>query len=376
MSAMLSIVVPCHNEAAGLPTFLGAIERVTAEMRAAHPGLSVEVVLVDDGSTDATLDVVRVWAARMASTAEPAEPAIRVAWLSFSRNFGKEAALYAGLQRATGDLVATMDADMQDPPDLLPQMLDTLLADPEIDNVATRRVTRAGEPRVRSWAARRFYRLINAVSQTEIADGARDYRLMRRPMVDAVLSLGERSRFSKGIFSWVGFRTVWLEYENVERVAGETNWSFWKLLAYAVDGITAFSTKPLQVAAASGAGLCLVTLAMVVFLVVRRLAFGDPVAGWASLACIIIFLGGVQLLCLGIIGQYLAKTYVESKHRPLYVVRRSSDAQGAERASGANGAGSASEAGGASSAGDSGGTGDLGEAGDSSGAGDPPANPA
>lgn len=318
----LSVVVPCHNEAAGLPVFLGALERVTAGMRTSHPELDVEVVLVDDGSTDATLGVMRDWAGRMTNAAEPP---IHVAWLSFSRNFGKEAALYAGLQRATGELVATMDADMQDPPDLLPQMLELLLADPELDNVATRRVTRAGEPRVRSWAARRFYRLINAASQTEIADGARDYRLMRRPMVDAVLSLGERSRFSKGIFSWVGFRTTWLEYENVERVAGETNWSFWKLLAYAVDGITAFSTRPLQVASASGVALCLVALVMVVVLVVRRLAFGDPVAGWASLACIIIFLGGVQLLCLGIIGQYLAKTYVESKRRPLYVVRRSSD---------------------------------------------------
>lgn len=329
----ISIVVPCHNEEAVLPTFFAALEEVAGSMIREHPGLAFEAVFVDDGSSDGTLATLRAWAhAHDAARRDPEGrrptddvPQIEVAWISLSRNFGKEAALYAGLARATGDVVATMDADMQDPPSLLPEMYNRLLADPELDNVATRRVTRAGEPPVRSWFARKFYRVINALSQTEIVDGARDYRLMRRQMVDAILSLGEHNRFSKGIFAWVGFNTEWIAYENTERAAGETNWSFWKLCVYALDGIVAFSTKPLTIASAAGIVLCLLALALVILIVVRWLLFGDPVAGWASTVCIITFIGGVQLMCLGIIGQYLAKTYVEAKHRPLYVVRRSSD---------------------------------------------------
>lgn len=308
----LSVVVPCYNERESLPAFADELSRVLGPMRA-EKGLCFELVLVDDGSSDGTLDVMR-------SLAERDDLPCQVRWISFSRNFGKESALIAGLEAARGACVATMDADLQDPPSLLPEMYDLLCAG-DCDSVATRRVTRAGEPPIRSACARLFYRVINRISDADIVDGARDFRLMSRPMVDAVLSLGERNRFTKGIYGWVGFRTVWLPYENVERVAGETKWSFFKLAAYALDGITAFSTAPLAFASVMGIALCVVALAFAIFVIVRAALFGDPVDGWPSLMTVILLVAGVQLLCLGVIGQYLAKTYLETKRRPLYLVR-------------------------------------------------------
>lgn len=301
----ISIVVPCYNEEEALPIFYEEITKVLGGLTDA----AYELVLVNDGSRDGTLAVMRALAERDG----------HVKYLSFSRNFGKEAGMYAGLSNADGDLVAVMDADMQDPPSLLPEMI-RLLQTEDCDCVATRRVTRKGEPPIRSWFARRFYRIINRISEVEIVDGARDFRLMKRPMVDAIVRMGEYNRFSKGIFAWVGFRTHWLEYENVERVAGETKWSFWGLCKYAVDGIMNFSQAPLRITSWGGIFLTLFAMVMVVFLVLRRLIFGDPVQGWASLACIIVFVAGLQLFGIGILGQYLAKTYMETKRRPLYIV--------------------------------------------------------
>ena len=243
----------------------------------------------------------------------------RVRYISFSRNFGKEAAIYAGLQNSSGDFVAIMDADMQDPPSLLVQMYDALQTS-EYDSVATRRVDRKGEPPIRSFFARCFYKIINRISDANIADGARDYRLMKRQMVDAIIAMGEYNRFSKGIFGWVGFRTKWLPYENVGRVAGETKWSFWKLFLYSLQGIVAFSTAPLALASVVGILLCLLAFLMVIYIVVKTIIYGNAVGGWPSLACMIMFIGGVQLLCIGILGQYLARTYLETKHRPIYIV--------------------------------------------------------
>lgn len=310
----ISIVVPCYNEEESLPLFLRELERVAEQMRQADD-LTFEVVLIDDGSTDGTLATMKREAQRL-----PAHFTVR--WASFSRNFGKEAALYAGLSHATGELVATMDADMQDPPSLLPEMY-RIITTEDVDNVATRRTTREGEPPIRSLFARMFYKLINKISKADIVDGARDFRLMKRPMVDAILSMREYNRFSKGIYGWVGFKTVWLPYVNVNRVAGETKWSFFSLLLYSIDGIVAFSTVPLSIASVMGTLFCIVAFFALIFIVVRALLFGDPVDGWPSLASIIIFIGGVQLLCLGIMGQYLAKTYLETKNRPLYIVRES-----------------------------------------------------
>lgn len=310
----ISIVVPCYNEEASLPLFLNELAQVVRSMRAAKP-LEFEVVLVDDGSSDSTLAIMKEQANVCCND-------YCIKWVSFSRNFGKEAALYAGLEHATGNLVATMDADMQDPPSLLPEMY-RILQDEDYDNVATRRTTREGEPPIRSWFARMFYRIINKISKADIVDGARDFRLMKRPMVDAILSMREYNRFSKGIYGWVGFKTVWLPYVNVNRVAGETKWSFFSLLLYSIDGIVAFSTVPLSIASVMGTLFCIVAFFALIFIVVRALLFGDPVDGWPSLASIIIFIGGVQLLCLGIMGQYLAKTYLETKNRPLYIVRES-----------------------------------------------------
>lgn len=310
----ISIVVPCYNEEESLPLFLRELERVAEQMRQADD-LTFEAVLIDDGSTDGTLATMKREAQRL-----PAHFTVR--WASFSRNFGKEAALYAGLSHATGELVATMDADMQDPPSLLPEMY-RIITTEDVDNVATRRTTREGEPPIRSWFARMFYRIINKISKADIVDGARDFRLMKRPMVDAILSMREYNRFSKGIYGWVGFKTVWLPYVNVNRVAGETKWSFFSLLLYSIDGIVAFSTVPLSIASVMGTLFCIVAFFALIFIVVRALLFGDPVDGWPSLASIIIFIGGVQLLCLGIMGQYLAKTYLETKNRPLYIVRES-----------------------------------------------------
>ena len=305
---MVSIIVPCYNEEAALPYFLEAIRKTEAEMTAAW-GCTFELVFVDDGSRDGTLAALRA-AAREA-------PGVR--YLSFSRNFGKEAAMYAGLQHARGEYVAIMDADLQHPPEMLKAMYQGLESG-AYDCVAARRESRKGEPRVRSFFARCFYKLINRISDTEIVDGACDFRMMRRRMVDAILSLGEYNRFSKGIFGWVGFRTQWLPYENVERVAGETKWSFWKLLLYSLQGIVGFSTVPLALASVLGVVLCIFSGIMVAYIIIKTLLFGDPVSGWPSLACMVMFMGGIQLFCIGILGQYLAKTYLETKRRPIYIL--------------------------------------------------------
>lgn len=307
-AGLLSLIVPCFNEERSLPVLYQEIIRV-AELLKPY---EVEMLFVDDGSTDETKSVIMDFARNDN----------RVRYYGFSRNFGKEAAMYAGFCNAKGDYVAVMDADMQDPPSLLPEMLRILKAGGG-DNVATRRVDRAGEPAIRSFFARMFYKIINCISDADIVDGARDFRLMKRNMVDAILSISEYNRFSKGIFGWVGFRTYWLAYENRERVAGETKWSFWKLLKYSIDGIVNFSQVPLSIASWSGIGLTLVSFVMVLFVIIRKLLFGDPVAGWASLVCIITFIGGIQLFCMGIIGQYLAKTYMEVKKRPHFIISES-----------------------------------------------------
>lgn len=301
---LLSLIIPCYNEEQALPLFYEETSRVLAEM-----DCECEMLFVNDGSRDGTLGVIKALAERDE----------RVRYLSFSRNFGKEAAMFAGFCNAHGEVVTVMDADLQDPPSLLPEML-ALLESGEYDSVATRRVSRAGEPPIRSWFARRFYKLINRISDADVVDGARDFRMMKREMVDAILAMNESNRFSKGIFGWVGFRTYWLPYENVERVAGETKWSFWKLFKYAIDGIVNFSQMPLSISSWFGMGMTAVSFLMLLFIILRKLIFGDPVAGWASTACIIIFVGGIQLFCLGIMGQYVAKIYMESKHRPHYIV--------------------------------------------------------
>ena len=309
---LISIVVPCYNEQESLPIFLKELDGVVRIMTQQDPGISFEAVLIDDGSADKTLAVMKAEAA----AAHP----YAIRWHSFSRNFGKEAAMLAGLSAATGDYVAVMDADMQDPPSLLPKMYE-IVRTGEYDCAATRRVTREGEPPIRSFFARMFYRIINRMSKTEIVDGARDLRLMTRQMTDAVLSMREYNRFSKGIFGWVGFRTKWLEYVNVERVAGETKWSFWKLFLYSIDGIAAFSTAPLSLAALAGILFCAAAFVMLVFVFVRAAIWGDPVSGWPSMVCIILLASGIQLFCLGILGIYLAKMYLEVKQRPQYIIQ-------------------------------------------------------
>lgn len=311
----ISLVVPCYNEQESLPAFLAECGNVMRDMNERFD-TSFELVLVDDGSTDSTLDIMK--------SSNVYGALCRVKWMAFSRNFGKEAALLAGLTHATGDYVATMDADMQDPPSLLPQMYQTIL-DTGCDCVATRRDDRAGEPIIRSFLSRAFYRIINSISDTEFISGERDYRLMSRSVVDAVVSLSENNRFTKGIFGWVGFKTEWIAYENVERTAGETKWSTRSLFRYALDGITAFSTAPLQISSAASLLLFFLFLVAIVLIIVRRLVFGDPVAGWASTACIILFVGSIQLFCLGVLGKYLAKTYVETKNRPPFIIRESSE---------------------------------------------------
>ena len=302
----ITAVVPCYNEQEALGLFYEELNRVTAEMR----DCEFEILFVNDGSKDRTLELMK----------ELAEKDGRVKYISFSRNFGKEAAIYAGLEHASGDLVAIMDADLQDPPRLLPEMY-RAVTEEGYDSVATRRVTRKGEPPIRSFFARMFYRLMNKMCKTEIVDGARDFRLMTRPFVDSLLSMKEYNRFSKGLFGWVGFRTKWIEFENVERVAGETKWSFWKLLLYAIDGMVAFSTMPLSVAALIGILMCVIAAISIIFIIVRQLCFGGSAFGWPSMVCIMIFIGGVQLLCMGIMGQYLAKTYLEVKNRPIYICK-------------------------------------------------------
>ena len=268
-----------------------------------------ELILVNDGSGDGTLGVIQ----------ELARKDNNIIYISFSRNFGKEAAMYAGFCNARGDYVAVMDADMQDPPSLLPQMIE-ILTNGGYDSVAARRADRKGEPPVRSWFAKKFYQVINKISDSDIVDGARDFRLMKKEMADAVISIGEYNRFSKGIFGWIGFNTYWLSYDNVERAAGKTKWDFWKLFKYALDGVINFSHIPLDIASWSGIAMTLVSVIILILIVVRRIVFGDPVAGWASTICIIIFIGGIQLFCLGVMGQYIAKTYMETKHRPHYII--------------------------------------------------------
>ena len=309
----LSCIIPCYNEEAALPYFLQEI-RKEADNMATTFQLDFEILFINDGSRDKTLQILR----------QAAHEDKRIRYISFARNFGKEAAMYAGFQNCKGDYAAVMDADMQDPPSLLPEMYQALQSG-EYDSVATRRVTRKGEPPIRSFFARCFYKLINSISDADIVDGARDFRLMTRQMVDAILSMTEYNRFSKGIFGWVGFRTKWLPYENVERVAGETKWSFWKLFLYSLEGITAFSTAPLAIASIAGILLCIVALLFVCVVLVKTLAFGDAVGGWPSMMCVILFLGGVQLFCMGILGQYLAKTYLETKKRPIYIVQETNE---------------------------------------------------
>ena len=305
---LISAIVPCYNEEESAPLFYDEICRVAAGC----PKFELEIVFVDDGSKDGTLKVLRSLAAKDK----------RVRYISFSRNFGKESAMLAGLRAARGDYVALLDADLQDPPSLLPEMFEFLEENSdEYDIVATRRMDRKGEPPIRSFFARKFYQLINKISDTEIVDGARDFRLMRRPVVDSILELGEYNRFSKGIFSWVGFKTHWISYENHERIAGQTKWSFWKLFLYSLDGIMAFSTKPLAIASMIGILLCAVAFIMLAFVFIRALIWGDPVSGWPSTMCVILLTGGLQLFCTGILGQYLAKTYMETKRRPAYLVR-------------------------------------------------------
>lgn len=304
---LCSFVVPCYNEQEAIPFYYEEMMKQLPKLE----GLEFEFIFVDDGSKDNTLKEIE----KLRAGDE------RVHYISFSRNFGKEAALYAGLEKAKGDYVVTMDVDLQDPPYLLEEMYGYIKSG-EYDCVATRRVTRKGEPPIRSFFARRFYKLINKMSDADIVDGARDYRFMKRCMIDAILSMKEYNRFSKGIFGWVGFKTKWLEFENVERVAGETKWSFWKLFVYAIDGIVAFSTAPLVLSSAVGLLFCVIAFIMVVAIVIRALIFGDPVDGWPSLASIITFVGGIQLLGIGIIGIYLDKTYMETKNRPIYITKK------------------------------------------------------
>lgn len=301
----ISLVIPCYNEADALPILYKEICEIGKELI----DYQLEILLINDGSRDNTLDVMK----KIALTDN------RVVYLSFSRNFGKEAAIYAGLVNSKGNYVCVMDADMQDPPSLLPEML-KIVQQNDYDSVATRRLDRKGEPIVRSFFAKMFYKIINRISDADIVDGARDFRLMKRDMVDAIISMGEYNRFSKGIFGWVGFKTYWLSYENIERIAGETKWSFWKLFKYSLDGIVNFSQSPLSISSMFGLSMTIFSFIMMLFVIVRKLIFGDPVSGWASLVCIIIFIGGIQLLCIGIIGQYLAKTYLEVKGRPHYII--------------------------------------------------------
>ena len=305
---LLSVIVPCYNEEENVPIFYEEMMKNSAFLE--QEKLELEIIYIDDGSKDNTAAEVR----------KLHEKDERVHLVSFSRNFGKESAMYAGMEASVGEYVVIMDVDLQDPPSLLPQMLQGIRQE-GYDCVATRRVTRKGEPPIRSFFARRFYHLMKKISQTEMMDGARDYRLMTRQMVDAILSMREYNRFTKGIFGWVGFKTKWLEYENVERAKGETKWNFWKLLVYSLDGITAFSTAPLLIASFVGVLFCIIAFLMIIFIIVRKLIFGDPVSGWPSLVCIILMTSGVQFFCTGILGQYLAKAYMEVKRRPIYLVK-------------------------------------------------------
>ncbi len=302
----LTAIIPCYNEEAVLHIFYREMQHIMSSMQE----VDFELIFVNDGSKDKTLSVLKELASKDNS----------VKYLSFSRNFGKEAAIYAGLKYSGGDLTVIMDADLQDPPSMLPEMYRAVVEE-GYDSVATRRVNRKGEPPIRSFFARRFYRIMNRISKADIVDGARDFRMMNRAFVDALLSMGEYNRFSKGLFGWVGFQTKWLEYENVERAAGETKWSFWKLFLYSIDGIVAFSTLPLSISAVLGVMMCVVAVFAILFIIARQLLYGGSAFGWPSMVCIIIFIGGIQLFCMGILGSYLAKTYLEVKKRPIYILK-------------------------------------------------------
>lgn len=308
---LISIIVPCYNEEKTVPLFMEEITKIENQMKD-ESNVNFEYIFVDDGSKDSTASILKDFSKKQNN----------FNYVILSRNFGKEGALYAGLQASRGDFVAVMDVDLQDPPYLLKEMYNSIISN-EYDCVATRRIDRKGEPPIRSFFARMFYKLINKISSTEIVDGARDYRLMTRDMVNAILSMSEYNRFSKGIFGWVGFRTKWLEYANTERVAGETKWSFWKLFLYSLDGIVAFSTAPLAIASVMGLIFCIIAFLMILVIIAKTLIYGDPVAGYPSLVCIIFLIAGVQLFCIGVQGQYIAKTYLETKKRPIYLVRES-----------------------------------------------------
>lgn len=310
----ISVVVPCYNEQEVLHYFYNELVKVMDKMKSEmeeNAEINFEIIFVNDGSKDKTLEVIQ----------KLAEKDERVKYLSFSRNFGKESAILAGFEHATGDYVCMMDADLQDPPSLLPEMYKILKNNTEYDSVATRRISRDGEPPIRSFFARLFYKIMNKISDTELMDGARDYRLMSRKFVDSLLELKEYNRFSKGLFGWVGYKTKWIEYKNIERVAGETKWSFFKLLLYAIDGVVAFSTVPLTVVSLIGMLMLFVSVIVIILIIIKTLVFHDPTSGWPSLVCIVTFIGGLQIFCLGVIGQYLSKTYLETKDRPRYIIQ-------------------------------------------------------
>lgn len=308
--SLLSVIIPCYNEEEAIPFFYDAMKTVGEQFAEKYPDVGFEYIFIDDGSTDGTVDVVR----------KLRDEDKRVHFVSFSRNFGKEAALYAGFKRAAGDYVVCMDADLQDPPHLLIDMF-TAVVEEGYDSAATRRVTRKGEPKIRSLFARMFYRLMNRISDVEFVDGARDYRILTRKMVDSILRLGENNRFTKGIYSWVGFKTKWIEFENVERVAGETKWSFFGLLRYSFEAILGFSTAPLSFVITLGFIVTMLAFVLIIFVIIKTLIYGDPTSGWPSMICIVVFFAGTQLLCTGIVGAYLGKTYLETKNRPIYITR-------------------------------------------------------
>lgn len=311
---LVSVVVPCYNEQEVLPMFYDEITKTTDAMAKQYPELEFEYVFINDGSKDKTLEILR----------SLSEKDKRVRYISFSRNFGKESGMYAGLQNAKGDYVVVMDADLQHPPSFLPQMY-SYVRDGEYDCATTRRVSRAGESKVRSWFARKFYKIMNKISQTEIVDGAQDFRFMTRQMVDAILDMSEYNRFSKGIFSWVGFNTRYIEYENVERPAGTSSWSFWGLFKYSLEGIMAFSTAPLAISSLLGIVSCIIAFILMIITVIKTLAFGEDVAGYPTTICVIFLLSGLQLFCTGILGQYLSKTYLETKRRPIYIAQETEE---------------------------------------------------
>lgn len=307
---LLSIIVPCLNEEEAIPFFYDEIIKTKAQFDKEEGDVDFELIFIDDGSTDGTMKVIK----------ELKEKDDSIHYVSFSRNFGKEAALYAGFVKSKGDYVVCMDADLQDPPALLLDMYRAITVE-GYDSAATRRYTRKGEPPIRSFFARMFYKMMGKISKTEFVDGARDYRIMTRKMVDAILAMGEYNRFTKGIYGWVGFKTKWFAYENVERVAGNTKWSFWKLFLYSLEGITAFSTAPLSIATMLGFLFTIVAFVLIVFIVIKTLTVGDPTNGWPSMVCIIVLFAGLQLFSIGILGQYLSKTYLETKNRPIYISR-------------------------------------------------------